>query len=279
MIERFLLTGCDYVLHSTAQLYSHKRKHERRDFENAYKKYRDTHQPSRHKLILPRTDFGTIQQVTSVTGSPPVHSVTSIGNTSISPGFKRQMDFDQHEPLELKKPRLESDFEASVSSVQSARSTPVEKGLKMETDEHMVDEDSLLSTTDSIETSPDLKSNLSQIYKDSKSLSLSGSLTLPIPKFPGKGETPSEEQTLPSSVNALKANSSLGKAEIMFSAVSSLGNVMPSTLGGSLVSMNPGTMLTIPSTFPGPSTVLQPPKSVYTERREKDDSWKTYLVR
>ncbi|ESO88888.1 hypothetical protein LOTGIDRAFT_94426, partial [Lottia gigantea] len=25
--------GCDYVLHSTAQLYSHKRKHERRDFE------------------------------------------------------------------------------------------------------------------------------------------------------------------------------------------------------------------------------------------------------
>lgn len=260
-------------------MYSHKRKHERRDFENAYKKYRDTHQPSRHKLILPRTDFGTIQQITSVTRSPPVHSVTSVGNTSISAGFKRQIDLDQHEPLELKKPRLESgaDFEASTSSIQSARSTPVEKAIKMETDEHMMDDDSLLSTTDSIETSPDLKSNLSQIYKDSKSLSLSGSLTLPIPKFPGKGETPSEE--LSSSVNALKANSSLGKGESMFSAVSSLGNVMPSTLGGSLVTMNPGTMLTIPSTFPGPSTVLQPPKSVYTERREKDDSWKTYLVR
>ncbi|KAK6177137.1 hypothetical protein SNE40_015302 [Patella caerulea] len=34
--------GCDYVLHSTAQLYSHKRKHERREFESAYQNFRTT---------------------------------------------------------------------------------------------------------------------------------------------------------------------------------------------------------------------------------------------
>ena len=37
--------GCNYVLHSTGQLYSHKRKHERRDFEVAYKSYKTQLQP------------------------------------------------------------------------------------------------------------------------------------------------------------------------------------------------------------------------------------------
>nr|KAG5691520.1 hypothetical protein BaRGS_017733 [Batillaria attramentaria] len=32
--------GCTYVLHSTAQLYSHKRKHERREFESLYRTFR-----------------------------------------------------------------------------------------------------------------------------------------------------------------------------------------------------------------------------------------------
>lgn len=37
--------GCQYVLHSTAQLYSHKRKHERREFESAYRNYRELQHP------------------------------------------------------------------------------------------------------------------------------------------------------------------------------------------------------------------------------------------
>jgi hypothetical protein len=99
--------------------------------------------------------------------------------------------------------------------------------------------------------------------------------------FAGKKESKSSESPVvsPSANVALKPVNNLGKGESMFSATSSLGSAMPSTLGGSLVSMNPGALLTVPTTFPGPSTVLQPPKSVYTERREKDDSWKTYLVR
>jgi len=35
--------GCNYVLHSSGQLYSHKRKHERRDAELAFRKYHHTH--------------------------------------------------------------------------------------------------------------------------------------------------------------------------------------------------------------------------------------------
>ena len=34
------LVGCSYVLHSSGQLYSHKRKHERRENELAYRKFR-----------------------------------------------------------------------------------------------------------------------------------------------------------------------------------------------------------------------------------------------
>ena len=36
-------TGCEYVLHSSGQLYSHKRKHERRDNELAYRKFKMAH--------------------------------------------------------------------------------------------------------------------------------------------------------------------------------------------------------------------------------------------
>ena len=38
--------GCDYVLHSTSQLLSHKRKHERREIESIYRKHRPHHSPA-----------------------------------------------------------------------------------------------------------------------------------------------------------------------------------------------------------------------------------------
>ena len=45
--------GCDYVLHSTGQLYSHKRKHERKDFEHAYKRFKDQQHGARPAPPLP----------------------------------------------------------------------------------------------------------------------------------------------------------------------------------------------------------------------------------
>ena len=41
-----LILGCNYVLHSTGQLFSHKRKHERRDYETAYKRYKEDSVPT-----------------------------------------------------------------------------------------------------------------------------------------------------------------------------------------------------------------------------------------
>lgn len=276
------------MLHSTAQLYSHKRKHERRDFESAYKRYRDNPQPSSQsaiKSILPRTDFGTSQQLASLGGNAAIQTLANISN--MPSGLKRQFDWDQVEPLELKKPKLEpeSDIEASAPSTPSARSSPVDKiSIKMEIDDQSIDVERSNSPTDCKQTVPDAESQFGQMYKDGRNLSLSGSLTLPIPRFAVKSEVnlpvppPNMDISQYKNIPPKLTDNSV-KPEPLFSAVSSSSSMMPSTLGGSLVTMNPGAILTVPSTFPGQSTVLQPPKSVYTERREKDDSWKTYLVR
>ncbi|KAL8571171.1 hypothetical protein ACOMHN_010632 [Nucella lapillus] len=58
-------SGCNYVLHSTAQLYSHKRKHERREFENVYRTYRQIQRPS----IQPSSN-----QVQASPRPPPAHA-------------------------------------------------------------------------------------------------------------------------------------------------------------------------------------------------------------
>ena len=46
----YFFSGCDYVLHSTSQLLSHKRKHERREIEFAYRRFKDTN--STHGAML-----------------------------------------------------------------------------------------------------------------------------------------------------------------------------------------------------------------------------------
>ncbi|KAL4220946.1 Zinc finger protein castor 1 [Mactra antiquata] len=277
-------SGCDYVLHSTAQLYSHKRKHERRDFESAYKKYRDK---AVNKQILPRNDFGSMQQVASLTGSPIIAALPGVMNIQV--GLKRHMELDNTEPLELKKPKVEpgSDVESIAASNQSARSTPTER-LKVKPDPDEMDMEASSDLEDSNEEKHEDLKNLRQTFGDGENLKLSGSLTLPIPMF--KGLTKNEKTNLSpvtsptlsvqqqqqqqptTSMNPLEKLQNSGP---LFTAIPSVSSSMPSTLSG----MNFGSLLSMSSTFPGPATALQPPKSVYTERREKDDSWKNYLVR
>ena len=43
---------CEYVLHSSGQLFSHKRKHERKESELAYRKYKMTQSPSSSSFLL-----------------------------------------------------------------------------------------------------------------------------------------------------------------------------------------------------------------------------------
>ncbi|XP_076451694.1 zinc finger protein castor homolog 1-like [Babylonia areolata] len=66
--------GCNYVLHSTAQLYSHKRKHERREFENLYRTYRQIQRPS----IQPSSS-----QVQSSPGPQAPNIATGLPTTAI----------------------------------------------------------------------------------------------------------------------------------------------------------------------------------------------------
>lgn len=273
------------MLHSTAQLYSHKRKHERRDFESAYKKYRDHHQtppPTGNKAILPRPEYNQAQQMHALAANPLLQSLANL------PGMKRAADWEQVEPLELKKPKLEpgSDMDMSAPSTPSARSTPVDKiGEKMDHEDSM-DADDSNNGEDSKEASPVERSRIG-LGNLNESIDLSGSLNLPIPRFVTKSSDSqgamvtqnSENDDIQSKPLFSPISSEKSLANFQQSLASFCGNVMPSTLTGSLVTMNPGMLLTVPSSVAGAATVLQPPKSVYTERREKDDSWKTYLVR
>jgi len=243
-----------------------------------------------------------------VNGTPVIQSV---GNVT---GLKRAVDWDrdQLEPLELKKPRLDSsDLDASMASVASTpspRSTPVSRFWMGPHYEGSMDadDDSSNAGDGKDSSSPPEKTRLANLEVEA-GINLSGSLSLPIPKFSslsGKGTSSPVAPTfgtntsqnspvsMPSSPHKSQANQSLSQTqnqktsepELLFKTVTSEnflathGFSAPG-LGGALVSLNPGTLLTVPATAAGASTILQPPKSVYTERREKDDSWKNYLVR
>ena len=84
-------TGCEYVLHSTGQLYSHKRRHERRDFEHAYRRFRDeqkkkTDGPGPNRPTLPTNPNHPPLNQASSSMSPahsskgPAHPKMSLGH-------------------------------------------------------------------------------------------------------------------------------------------------------------------------------------------------------
>lgn len=245
----FLSSDCDYVLHSTAQLYSHKRKHERRDFESAYKKYRDRdgHKPQHIQpmpSMIPRADIIS-------------HFLGGTGGLHMSAGLKRPAE--QTEPLELKKPKIElsSDQEESNLDIPSSSaspcmmsdgaSTPFFPSSPKTEQDSMEDEYSNMSDKNSVDV------------RDSKeSDDLDSSLNLPINSFSTHPET---------SMLTTQVKVSPGFAGPQ--SVTSMPCTLPTGLVGQAVM----------SVADAASTVLQPPKTVYTERREKDDSWKTYLVR
>ncbi|XP_052286686.1 zinc finger protein castor homolog 1-like [Dreissena polymorpha] len=284
--------GCDYVLHSTAQLYSHKRKHEKRDFESAYKKYRH------HGSLGPQTPLSNLSM--SDMGNSSASSVNSSPVTPAgfggSSGMKRQLELDQSEPLELKRRRHESgsDVEMSAPSTPSGRSTPGDKiwQAKLPRSESM-DGDDTSNNEDSRDYSFLERRHLANM--EAENLSLSSSLNLPIPKLGDIKTGLTSLSSLPPTASVAVSQSATTSLHLGASVASptpdqlfkpmtpekatSSGMLSNPPGGGSLMAMNPGTLLTVPSTHAGASIALQPPKSVYTERREKDDSWKTYLVR
>lgn len=67
-------TGCNYVLHSSGQLYSHKRKHERRDAELAYRKwpFKNSCSFDNSSLIVDAEEGNSSNQITSSNESTPI---------------------------------------------------------------------------------------------------------------------------------------------------------------------------------------------------------------
>lgn len=238
--------NCDYVLHSTAQLYSHKRKHERRDFENAYKKYRDKdghklqHIQPMPNMAIPRADIIS-------------HFLGGSSGIHLPQGLKRPAE--QTEPLELKKPKLEplSDDEdipsssASPCMMSDGASTPFFPSSP-KTEQDSMDEENSNTSDKFADDYRSLKENDN----------LDSSLNLPINSLTAQKES----SALPTQV---KVTPDISGPQ----SVSSMPCTLPTGWAGQAV-------MTVPNPA---STVLQPPKTIYMERREKDDSWKNYLVR
>ncbi|KAL3862322.1 hypothetical protein ACJMK2_008299 [Sinanodonta woodiana] len=245
--------GCDYVLHSTAQLYSHKRKHERKDFENAYKRYREEHtkpqfRPAPTNNSNQNQEPGTpLQNHKTQMVLQAVPMLSNVIGGLLTTGAFRQPGSPVNEPFELKRIKVEpedismssspipEDFSSSAAGEMSNAVTPSETDFS---DSNLDDE---MSDTSQMSS---LADKSSEISRDK----LNDSLNLPIPLI-GKKEMKREESLSPTSS-------------------------MPNTLNIPLTQSLTNTPLISPE-----ATVLQPPRTVYTERREKDDSWKSYLVR
>lgn len=172
---------------------------------------------------------------------------------------------EQTEPLELKKPKLEtlSDTEdipsssASPCMMSDGASTPFYP-LSPKTEQDSVDEEN---------------SNMSGHFADDKNLKenedLDSSLNLPINALSAQNG-PIEASGAQNGSSALPTQV---KVTPNLTGTQSQSVSMPCTLPTGLVGQ---AIMTVPDPA---STVLQPPKTIYMERREKDDSWKTYLVR
>ncbi|XP_041378245.1 zinc finger protein castor homolog 1-like [Gigantopelta aegis] len=87
-------SGCNYVLHSTAQLYSHKRRHERRDFENAYRNFRQVQRQSHqtpNRQAVPPQGFTSLQTKPASIQPNPLLSTLPV----LSPGTQTSIPMGQ----------------------------------------------------------------------------------------------------------------------------------------------------------------------------------------
>ena len=75
--------GCCYVLHSTAQLYSHKRKHERREFENLYRTFRQAQRPQQIQSAAAVAAAAQLSQLQQDPSRPLASTVASLPTSAV----------------------------------------------------------------------------------------------------------------------------------------------------------------------------------------------------
>ncbi|XP_074655619.1 zinc finger protein castor homolog 1-like [Tubulanus polymorphus] len=258
--------GCHYVLHSTGQLYSHKRKHERRDFEMAYTHFRTDElkhdensssgapSPSASPInssvsaVLPgglmrsiameANSFSTGPGGTVVTSTTNTMSMNGGVTTSNSEKVSEYVDLeelrDYHEKLKIDDTSMDipsSTMSDDTSSLHQSETTPFSSRCSSPSMSitPIKSEFSSGSMITAVPTATPM-SDGNNSAKYASVLNLNESLSLPIPRFKLEPSEPTSElNTKESTLNEL-----------------------------------------------GP---LVPPVMRSPEKRERDESWKKYLTR
>lgn len=243
-------TGCNYVLHSTAQLYSHKRKHERRDFEAAYRKYREDGNS--------KDGPEGISMATQVQLSDSNSTSLSIKKEPLD-GSEMGDDFDMDDSLDSSSHmadsegiKMEGDFEDNSSDIMSS-------AVSEASDCNVGNLSTLSSCTEDSVKVPEKESkafNISDHMPNMSGDKLDGSLTLPIPNY---NNSPSINQTIikKEATSPQEATPALAQPKL------------PVFVPTSVLPQHTVTAIPLPA---------RPPERIL-ERREKDESWKNYLIR
>lgn len=268
------------MLHSTAQLYSHKRKHERRDFESAYRKFREDQHDKGGNLQAQGIAQGTVapSMVTPLSNIALMNNQTSM---ALPVSIKREAldDFDSFDakrfksdhptmslPLSIKQEPME-DSESNDSKFMQDQPDNFNENsfsdMKSESSESMVGMDTSNQDVDSDSFRDDASDVPDILYPEQKPtnlsvLDLSGdklgdSLTLPIPNIYYQDESP--KVTLPQEV------------------------ITSQSQGPHPIDIPTSSSSPVPQPMPVITTIPLPARPPIMDKREKDEAWKNYLIR
>lgn len=242
-IDIALISGCDYVLHSTGQLYSHKRKHERRDFEHAYRKFKEDQRPKPSaRPILPSPTISTTPSQMIIAQTPPA------GISSRSTPIKKEAEYIDLEDLskftQSDDSNSSSPIPTDLSAQKSLSSTPMRNTMITTTPSTTVEVKVEAGEGNSSKPHP---STLAKLASKLSGSSLGDSLSLPIPSY-------NEEEQM-------KTEMAFGDAPAVPSGVK--------VATSDVATCPPGaTLKFVPKLLP-----------VVNDKKEKDESWKKYLTR
>ena len=302
--------GCCYVLHSTAQLYSHKRKHERREFENLYRTFRQAQRPQQIQsaaAVAAAAQLGQLQQdpsrpLASTVASLPTSAVPMAPKVNLASlplqGYGEPLVAQTVMASQLMQPlpmpiKLDTGAAAVLApnvSVASASTTTVAQPL------------ALITTPSASHSTSTTSSSNNNNNSSSSSSSNGNNSTLTPAALQIKQEPKSDTESDAESKSLTKT---MGTSTLPFTMATKLENVKDENLNSSLTlpipvqqaakmePLEPGTqgvlktlsdaaaaldssgkkgLLTV-APFPRVKRVGAP------EKRERDETWKNYLIR
>ncbi len=235
------------MLHSTGQLYSHKRKHERRDFEHAYRRFKDD-----QKSKTP-PDNTALRQIANPAAAIAKNVAQQVALSGAASGLKGAplnltSDAPKQEPPEYidmeELQKLNQSTEEVVDEPIELKHNPNPVPLLAKNpvkSEPSTPEDVKVQFPESKDKNKPLPSTLAKLASKLSGSALDGSLNLPIPDYEQEEE---EQMEVPAS---------------MKDELACVGN-------------HGGIQTNVPGFIPKTSPPIN-------EKKEKDESWKKYLTR